>query len=262
MYFIFPYLLGPKSRPPSELRCYVSAFRQNTPDSPTVWTSSNNSTQPLSSLRRGKRPNKHMLNVISCFVAAFCLFFFFLFTILLFHPSDLLTPGDVVKRRLIHTTEQIYFCLNWSLGVTLERYLDSRRGKGIFLCSKYSTSKSVCTLRRLSLVFLKGPCWKLWLEAESKMQCYLAPLMKIHSQVPMQRSNQSLGNVAKTSPTHEIHFCHRDIGPIWFQLRTKEKYDSWCLKSLTFISMFVCACLHVFSNVCKCTHLTRSLLSL
>lgn len=120
----------------------------------------------------------------------------------------------------------------------------------------------MCTLRRLSLVFLKGPCWKLWLEAESKMQCYLAPLMKIHSQVPMQRSNQSLGNVAKTSPTHEIHFCHRDIGPIWFQLETKEKYNSWCLNSLTFISMFVCVCLHVFSNVCKCTHLTLSLLSL
>lgn len=160
---------------------------------------------------------------------------------------------------------QIYFCLNWSLGVTMERYLDSRRGKGIFLCSKYSSSKSVCMLRRLSLVFLKGPCWKLWLEAESKMQRYLAPLMKIHSQVPMQRSNQSLGNVAKTSPTHEIHFCHRDIGPIWFQLQsqeqTKENYNSWCLNSPTLISLCVCVCMCSLMY-CKCTHLTCSLLSI
>lgn len=52
-----------------------------------------------------------------------------------------------------------------------------------------------------------------------------APLMKIHSRVPAQRSNQSLGNAAKTSPTHEILFlvCRRDAGPIWFQLRPPER---------------------------------------
>lgn len=122
-YLVFPYLLSPKKAGLIVLVfCYVSAFRQNTPDSPSVWTSSNNSTQHLSSPRRGKRPNKHMLNVISCFVAAFCLFF--LFTILLFHPSDLLTPGDVVKLRLIHTTEQCKY-ISVSIGPSVSQWKDT-----------------------------------------------------------------------------------------------------------------------------------------
>lgn len=33
--------------------------------------------------------------------------------------------------------------------------------------------------------------------------CMAAALMKIHSQLPVQRSNPTLGNVAKTCPTHE-----------------------------------------------------------
>lgn len=91
------FSIYPESSPHSRPRCEfddVTVFHQNTQDSPSVWTSSNSSTQSLSSRCRGMRPNKHMLNVISCFVAAFCLCFFF-FTILFFHPGDLFTPGDV-----------------------------------------------------------------------------------------------------------------------------------------------------------------------
>lgn len=136
------YLLGPRGGP-AWVRLDVSAFRQNTPDSPSVWTSSNNSTQSLSAVRGVKRPIKRTLNVTSCFVSAFFFFFFlafasfyfflyFTFTVLLLHPSGLLTPGDVVKHEAYthHRAAQIDFCLNWSLGVTVERYLDRRRGKG------------------------------------------------------------------------------------------------------------------------------------
>lgn len=67
-----------KSKLPSEFD-YVTAFHQNTPDSPSVWSSSNSSAQSLRSRCRGMRPNKHMLNVISCFVDVFCLFLFLFF---------------------------------------------------------------------------------------------------------------------------------------------------------------------------------------
>ena len=81
-----------------------------------------------------------MLNVISCFVAAFCLCFFFFSTILcstlVIYSLQAMCAFSSASTYTHHRAVQIDFCLNWSLGVTVERYLDRRRGGrggGIFM---------------------------------------------------------------------------------------------------------------------------------
>lgn len=102
VYSFFPFYQesSTNTRPLCEFD-YVTAFHQNTPDSPSVWTSSNSSTQSLSSRRRGTRPNKHMLNVISCFVAAFL-------PVIFFHHSFLPPWWFTHFRQYVLSVQDIY----------------------------------------------------------------------------------------------------------------------------------------------------------
>lgn len=103
-----------------------------------------------------------MLNVISCFVAAFCqLFFFspFFSSTLVIYSLQAMCAFCSTQTCTHHSAVQIDFCLNWSLGVTQwkDTWTERRAKRDFYVTNIQVLNHSVCFEEAEFSIFKRPP---------------------------------------------------------------------------------------------------------